>query len=391
MSLCAVLLIAGWFLYPKLEFLNTKDEQFDQEKAALNRLLQNASEIHRIWKEGEDSHEWTSFKADCLKYYKLNLPFDESLLRCNPMLLQCHALFNKKMNYHFVKPEGKNNKLYKFVTKSNLSHIGIPSSGYLYKIEDNQSRKQLDFILNDQCHEVFLQKRIYAYGEELPFKIGQKQEDYRFDNFGQNIYIDRSLVINAEINDWIDFGNPDFVKGLVKKESDELFMPTTQLNYTQMENYCSFKGHQVLLAHFSDAATFLPMDLNETEPVKNSRSPYYWTKKKSDFKEDCDFLYAENCLATKAYRLNLNGPTWAGLMDPMGGIFEVFRNPIDPESNLKASSLYFDFKSAWHKLGFRASWDGEGFDLRHFDFRGINPDRSHDKFKVGFRCMRESK
>ena len=156
-SLCAVFLIGGWFLYPKLEFMSIKDEHFDQEKAALNRLLQNSSEIYRIWKEGEDSHEWISVKKECSKYYKLNLPFDESLLRCNPMLLQCHALFNKKLNYHFVKPEGESKKLYKMITKSNLGHIGIPSSGYLFTIEDNLSRKQLDFVLSDQCHEVFLQ------------------------------------------------------------------------------------------------------------------------------------------------------------------------------------------------------------------------------------------
>lgn len=391
MSLCAVLLICGWILWPKFQFTNEKGERFNQERAALDRLLQNSSEIHRIWNEGEDSTEWSSIKTQCLKYYKLNVPFDESLLRCNPMLLQCNVLFNKKINYHFIKPEGENNKLYKYVTKSNLIHVGIPSSGYLFTIQDNQSKKKLDFILSDQCHEVFLQNRIYAYGEEVPVKIGQIQEDYRFDNFGQNIYIDRSLVTNSEINEWIDFGNPDFVKGLAKKESDELFMPASQLTYSQMENFCSFKGRQLLLAHLADAATFLPMDLNEVEPVKNARSPYYWTKKKSDFKEDCDLIYAENCIAEKSFRLNLNGPTWTGLMDSMGGVFEVFRNPIDPESNLKASSFYFNFKSPWHKLGFRANWDGEGFELRHFDFRGINPERAVDKFQVGFRCMRESK
>ena len=73
----------------------------------------------------------------------------------------------------------------------------------------------------------------------------------------------------------------------------------------------------------------------------------------------------------------------------MGGVFEAMRNPIDPDSTLKASSFYFDSKSSWHKLGFRASWNGEGFALRDFDFRGLNPYVSVDKFQVGFRCMRE--
>jgi hypothetical protein len=385
------LLIGGLFFRQKNEFKKGIPDQFSQERESLNRLLQNSSEIHRIWRDGEDSRIWTAVKKDCQKYYKLNLPFDESLLRCNPMLLQCYALFTKKLNFHFVKPLGDNNKLYKYMTKSNSGHVGLNSSGYLFTMEDNLSHKRLDFILSDQCHEVFLQNRIYAYGEEVKSIADPDQEDYRFDNFGQNIYIDRSLVSNAEINDWIDFGNPHDTKNLLKKESNELFMPATQLTYKQMENYCSFKGRQVLLAHYADAATFLPMDLNELLPLKNARSPYYWTKKKSEFKEDCDLIYAEECLSKKPYRLNINGPTWAGLMDSMGGVFEVFRNPIDPDSNLKASSFYFNFKSSWHKLGFRAGWDGEGFDLRHFDFRGINPEQQVLKFQVGFRCMRESK
>jgi hypothetical protein len=158
-----------------------------------------------------------------------------------------------------------------------------------------------------------------------------------------------------------------------------------------MENYCSFKGKQLMLAHYFDAATFLPMDMNEVLPKKNNRSPYYWTKKKSEYKADCNLVFAEECPAKKSFRLNMTGPTWAGIMDPMGGVFEAFRNPIDPESNLKASSYYFNFKSPWHKLGFRAGWDGDGFELNHFDFKGINPSVGVDKFKVGFRCMRESK
>ena len=91
----------------------------------------------------------------------------------------------------------------------------------------------------------------------------------------------------------------------------------------------------------------------------------------------------------KGYQLNSTGPSWAGIHDSMGGVFEVFRNPIDPESNLKASSFYFDSKSSWHKLGFRAGWNGDGFDLRDFDFRGLNPFVAIDRFQVGFRCMRE--
>lgn len=389
-SICAVLLIGGWFLWQKSEFNGAKADQFVQDKEALARLLQNSSEIHRIWNEGEDAREWNSLKSECLKYYKKTSAFDESLLRCNPMLLQCYGLFTKNLNFHFVKPENNNEKRYRYVTKSNFSHVKLGSPGYLFQLEDNLSHKKLDILLSDNCQEVFLEKRAYAYGEELTGKASLENQDYRFDNFGQNIYIDRHLVTNDEINDWIDFGNPDLTKGLKKIESDYLFLPATGLLYEQMENYCSYKGKQIFQAHYADAAAFLPMDLNEILPKKNNRSPYFWTKKKSEFKADCNLIYAKDCLASGPFRLNSGSPTWAGIMDSMGGVFEVFRNPIDSESNLKASSFYFDFKSPWHKLGFRAGWDGDGHDLRHFNFRGINPEVVAEKFQVGFRCMRES-
>ncbi len=386
LSICAVLIVALWFFYQNSPKNNSKAEQFVQEKAALERLIQNSSEIHRLWTEGEDSREWNSWKNECLKSKKIDTAFDESLLRCNPMLIECLAAFNKKADYQFVKQNG--DKLYRYVTKSNISHTHLSGTGYLFTIEDNQSKKRLNLLLADNCQEVFLQNRAYAYGEEVQ---GKDVEDYRFDNFNQNVYIDRHLVTNAEVNDWIEFGNDDFTKGLQKKSGDDLFLPATDLKEEQMMNYCSFRGKQLLLAHYFDAATFLPMDLNEVLPVKNSRSPYYWTKKKSDFKPDCDLIYAQECPAKKPFRLNATSPTWAGLTDAMGGVMEVFRNPIDPESNLKASSFYFNFKSQWHRLGFRAGWDGDGFELRHFDFKGFNPEITIDKFQVGFRCMRESK
>ena len=367
-------------------------EQFIQDKQALQRLLENSSEIHRIWNEGEDAREWGLVKKECLKYFGITAAFDESFLRCNPILLQCNYLFNKKLNYKFVDLENRDSKKsYRYLSKSNTSHQGIGQAGYLFTLEDKLTHKQLSILLADQCQEVFLQNRIYAYGEEVIARPSEDIEDYRFDNFNQNIYIDRRLVMNYEINDWIDFGNQNFTKNIKRVNPSELFKPATQLNYTQMENFCSFKGKQIMQAHLFDAATFLPMDMDDVMPKNNKRSPYYWTKKKGDYKEDCNLLYAEDCINKKKFQLNSSGPSWAGILDSLGGVFEVFRNPIDPESNLKASSLYFNFKSPWHKLGFRAGWDGEGFDLRNFNFKGLNPEVSVDKFQVGFRCMRESR
>ena len=385
-TVCAVILGAGASFFYKMQKESGNPEQFIQEKAGLTRLIQNSSEIQRLWNEGEESREWSLIKTQCLKFLGTDQKFDESLLRCNPILLRCHALFSKNLNYKLVNFEEFDNLPYRYITKSNSSYGGLREAGVAVTLEDNRTKKRLDIFLADQCQEVYLEQRAYAYGEQVEIKDG---DDYRFDNFNRHIYLDLHLVTNGEVNDWIKFGNPDFTRGLTAKKSDELFLPATNLTYAQIENYCSFKGKQVMMAHFFDAATFLPMDLKELIPRKNLRSPYYWTKKASEYKSDCSLIYSKDCVSKKQYMLNSTDPTWAGLHDSMGGVFEVFRNPIDPESNLKASSFYFDSKSSWHKLGFRAGWDGEGFDLRDFDFRGLNPFVAIDKFQVGFRCMRE--
>lgn len=386
MLFCAVLLLAVGALFFKNEIKTHNPDQFIQEKAALVRLIQNSSEIQKLWFDGEDSREWKLFQPECLKYLGITKKFDESLLRCSPVLIQCHALFSKNLSYKIVGLDELDNLPYRYLTKSNSSYGGLRDPGIALTLEDKKSKKRLDVFLADQCHEVYLEQRAYAYGEQVVVKDA---EDYRFDNFGRHVYFDTHLTTNAEINDWIKFGNPDFTRGLKLRNGDDLFLPATDLIYSQIENYCSYKGKQVMMAHFFDAATFLPMDLNEKVPTKSLRSPYYWTKKSNEYKSDCGLIYSKDCLSKKPYQLNSISPTWAGLHDSMGGVFEVFRNPIDPDSNMKASSFYFDSKSSWHKLGFRAGWDGDGFDLRNFDFRGLNPFVDIDKFQVGFRCMRE--
>ena len=384
--ICAVLLMVAVGLWSYFEKNNSKPDYFAQQKAGLNRLLKNSSEIQRIWEEAEDSREWSLVQDQCFKDLGLSQKFDLTLLRCNPILLECIHRFGKNLPFKLKSFEEFDGKIYRQITKSNSSYRGLSETGINLTLMDDETNQSLQLFLVDNCHEVYLEQRAYAYGQPPETKDAV---DYRFDNFNRHLYLDNRLVANFEINDWITFGNPDFTKGLKKSSGDDLFMPATTLTKIQMENYCSYKGKQLMLAHFFDAATFLPMDMEEKIPKNNQRSPYYWTKKSSDFKPDCKTIYSKNCVNKFGYQINVIGPSWAGLNDSMGGVFEAFRNPIDPDSNLKASSFYFDAFSSWHKLGFRAGWDGEGFQLRNFDFRGLNPYNVSETFKVGFRCMRE--
>jgi hypothetical protein len=211
----AVIFLAISAIFWKFRRTPTNPEHFIQEKAGLQRLIQNSSEIHRLWNEGEESREWSLMKTECLKYLGTSQKFDESLLRCNPILLQCHALFTKNLNYKFIRYEEFDDAPYRYMTKSNSSYGGIRESGVAITIEDNQTKKHLDIFLADSCQEVYLEQRVYAYGEPPE---GLDGEDYRFDNFNRNIYLDTHLVTNGEVNDWIKYGNPDFTRGLEEKK-----------------------------------------------------------------------------------------------------------------------------------------------------------------------------
>ena len=356
----AIIALLGFATY----FLKTppKDpEHFVRKRAGLLKLITASKEVARIWSEGEDSREWALVKYQCLKKYNISNSFDESLLRCHPLLMECVQQFLPKAPLY-------------------IKHFTYQYPSYLFDLEDPETKEKLTIALSDNCHELYLEQNTYAYGEA---PTGKNSDDYQFDNLNRQIYFDQHLVTNSDINEWIKYDTLKQTNGLENVTlGDQLFLPATNLNLTQMQNYCSFKGKNLILAHIIDAASFLTSDQH--------RSPYYWTKKRVEQKINCDLVFSKECLAEKKYRLNSSGPSWAGLYDSLGGVMEAMRNPIDPESNLKASSFYFEKKSLWHHLGFRAHWDGASHELGNFNFKGIAPSGIENTYQVGFRCMREA-
>jgi hypothetical protein len=335
-------------------------EYFVRKKTILLNLTKSAQELHRIWFDGEDSREWGKVRNQCLQKYGITDGFDESMLRCHPLLLECVNQFLDKKPFKIV------NTTFQY-------------PNYIFTLSDNSDTEKIDVALTDTCHEIYLEQGVYSYGEAPK---DHSVEDYQFDNFNRYIYFDQHLVTNSEINEWLKFDKSATTEGIkVETVGNNLFLPATNLSLKQMTNYCSYNGKQLMLAHFFDAATFFSQD--------RTRSPYYWTKKRNENNQSCDYIFSKDCLNLKKWRININSPSWAGLSDSLGGVTEAFRNPIDFESNLKASSYYFPKNSSWHRLGFRAHWDGEGLSLRNFDFKGIDVNNTYDKFQVGFRCMRE--
>lgn len=356
-----IALLGIGLFYFKMPLSLTNPEQFVRKREGLQRLIINAKEMSRIWTEGEDSREWGLVKNLCLNKYQITDSFDESLLRCHPMIIECANQFLTKKDFSII----KSSYLY---------------PNYLFTLEDKATHETLEIGLTDDCHELYLEQNTYAYGEAPK---GKKSEDFNFDTFNRHIYFDQHLVTNGEINEWIKYDDKKNTEGLkTESQGNKLFLAATHLNLKQMQNYCSFKGKQLTLAHIYDAATFFTND--------NHRSPYYWTKKRLDQKFNCDLVFSEECLREKKWRLNSTAPTWSGLNDSLGGVMEAVRNPIEVELNLKASSMYFPRNSRWHQLGIRAHWDGDGNNLSNFNFFEIAPTGIENFYHVGFRCMREA-
>lgn len=385
--ICSLMLFIGAVVYYQLKSSSKKPEQINQEISQKEYLLKELEFVSRLWEEGEDSREWLIVREKCLKKLKITENFDERLLRCNPLILECIGTFSKNLPVKFLSVNPENNGMYRYLSKANSAVTDLRNSGYWFRVAHPQNESMyLDVVLEDKCRENFLEERSYAYGEEF---LEGESEDYRFDNFGRKIYVDNHLVTNFDINQWIDFGNKTDILGLEKKSGNDLFRPAVFLTQDQMEKYCAFKEKQLMFAHIFDAATFLPMNLQEKNPTVLHRSPYYWTKNTKNISFSCKNIFTKECLRNSPFILNQTDPTWAGLYDSMGGVMEYFKNPIEPDSNLKASSFYFDKNSSWHKLGFRAYWDGKDFDYKNFDFRGLSPFIADEKIQIGFRCMRE--
>lgn len=340
----------------------SKPERFVQDSDQLTELVKKSSEIQRIWWEGEDSIHWNEVKDQCFNHYGIKTKFDESLMRCNPMLLKCVSLYSKKFQ------------------NSIDDNITLVKGGYFVKIL-GANNSYLNILLKDFCHEAFLEEKTYAYGEQPKPKEG---EDFLFDNVNQKIYLDKHLVTKREYQDYL------WANSLINKnkyQGDELFLPADNLTLKEMQDYCLFRGKELMNAHLFDAATFL---WNENSPGAKwlKRSPFYWTKNNKTKIENCDQVFTKECLADHQYRINSISPSWAGIQDSMGGVMEAFKNPIEPDRNLKVSSFYLNRNSNWHALGKRAKWTGEGNDIRYFNLEDAEIDTGLNSIRVGFRCMR---
>lgn len=351
-------------------------------KIITDGLISIATEIQKRFEEGDTAGELNINGEACLAELGKLKNIDSLYTRCNPDYLQCFysgKLGNTKRELSF-KYEGKtyqaeilsytNQKIYKVLSRTLSPGTFLPSFGYEMRLRFKEFPESiLTFSMENSCSDVYLPKRKYAYGEEA------KSEILEWDNLDANLFVDKFLVSNRDIREWNEAASLK-----IKFEPDKLAMPATRLSLEEMRNYCAFRGKRLLEAHVFDAARFLPTDMSDTEPIKVKRGPYYWTKEtkmtflhKKDKKllnpENCHYAYVAECERITPFDPYYASPTWMGVNQALGGMMEVYRNPLFPEKNLKLSSYHFALDSKNHVVGKHDSSEKISEENKQFAFR----------------------
>ena len=362
---------AFWWYYQKPEQKTLPGEAF--RRAALN--------IHTRWLKGDDEGQWREGKLTCEGVLGMPKDTHPGYLRCNPNFLYCWYRYQNETVFH-------GGRSYSFKVHFPSGEGGRPftrrEGALLAEIEgDGGTRFKISLL--DTCSEVWLPHGHYGYGQ-----YSSQEEDWRWDNRGRNIFVDKFLVSKRDIWEW---GRSEPMASAA-----DFPAPATGLSLEEMKDYCAWRGKGLMEAHVFDAAAFYPGDTENLVPVVNIRGHYPWTSERMVLEESENFspgiclrFLDQECFEREGHQNFSNrSMSWTGMNQVLGGIMEAQRNPIHPNKNLMLSSFYYSYYSPAHHLGRRGRWYGKGAAYSDFNFRGLSPQVEADTYKVGFRCMREA-
>lgn len=224
----------------------------------------------------------------------------------------------------------------------------------IYRFTTNLSSKVLSVKLENYCHQTYLPQKIYS--------TGLRQDlEYAWDNYNQDIFIDKYYVNRYQVRKWIKKNKQDMIL-----EGDHL--PALNLTLSQMKEFCHNHGKALLQSHIFDASSFFPSVFKNGYIFK---SKYPWGSSKKD-------------------PAKIQNLSWNGVEYVLGGEMEVFDNLFTEKRNLKVSSQYLKSDNFWHRNGLRAFWQGESLLQDQFDFLEIYSGKRYEvqnKNGVAFRCM----
>jgi len=324
-------------------------------------IMEFLTQLNERWISGDREGLHQKGELICRAFSKTPKDTPKEFFECNPTYLNCF-LEQKKISKQFV-----------FLKKNN-NYIGKVNTGTTVVVKDTLNSRVFSVLLENHCHEKFLPKNNYMAGSQI-------SDEYKWDNFLYDIYIDKYYV---SIND-------------LKPNSDkDLSQATTDITLSAMKNFCESKGNILLENRYFDAATFYP---SSNKVIY--KHPYPWTKSRKSFLSEggnikvgnCQNAFVKGCIEYVPFH-NKSGLSlsWIGIDHSLGSLPEVFRNTFNPRANLKVSSLYLEKSSSWHRLGLRGNWSGEDFVTRSFDMVDQYSNRLiniSDSLKgVAFRCAR---
>ena len=372
-----------------------KTDESTLEKKRHQVFLAAAKEINQVWKRGVSQKEVT-----CQQYFS-EVPAPKEWIRCNPHALIC--LFeneNLKIDSEEVKVSFPKRKKapYKIIYKSQGSNAF--ASPYALEVKLGWKSFEETLWLEDQCSFVELPKRIFAQG------VFKKGKDFKWDSFDKRLFIDRHLVTNREVLEWMQqVEHPKRASFEKKYPVDRFFESSSNLTLKEMHKFCAFRGKKLVEARVLDAASFYFGEEDYSKGAMIFRGPYPWTKKKKGTfidkykkdpsqkpsREECLKIPALGCEELSLRDIYNSSATYSGIFQVLGGIPEVVRNPLFPKRNLRVSSNFLPMNSSWHELGKRIYWDGQDHAKGRFSwgFRGAGIDVIPDFIPVGFRCMKE--
>lgn len=358
--------------------------------------LEAFQDVERTFKLGESAKSSLDVDKNCRDLLGDLSQTDRSYLRCNPDFLACLARLGKGFGV-----EGR------FSLSEKYQLERRKDSPVVYRFSLSKEQVSFDIDLTPHCKELYLPERLYAQG---PAPREGESEELLWDNVGRNIFIDRdpvsvrdlretlALAKRAEYQELFTAQELEVLQKLVA--TSNLAEPVRNLNLSTQHKVCALWKKELLRAEVYDAATFLPFDPQEAFPSQVSRSPYPWSKRRSDVflanknpeinEQNCARAYVYECMGKfKQMHFESLSNSWIGLRMILGHEIESMRNVLSPRKNAMLSSKYFSATSRWHQLGVRGYWDGEGRDYRNFNFALEDPEvPARTDFGVTFRCMR---
>ena len=355
--------MAGGILKQAVEY-GLAQRQQQQNKA----LMAAAELLHKIW-QGDLS---------TIDYARQTLCVGDRWPSYDPDILQClfarHPYLSVARGQEVaVLAKFKNRQgqklFYALHTKANTP-TSLPPH-YHFVLSYGQTKDVLLAVPQD----AYLPERIYAYGPQGPRKDLPLKRDWRFDNFGLRIFLDRHLVSFRKLKHWVDFAEQaplpaDFFARqtiLNQQVMDRSWdYPAYGLNPAQMQAYCQFWGGELLRTEWFDGGSFHPGDYEVPRPNFILRKKYPWNEIREEL--NCDLLYSQECRDRPYSVYHTSGLSWIGLQQTLGGIPELMQD-ISGSYTVKASNYFFPRTSPWHELGKRWAYD---------------PRRDQE---VGFRCM----